>query len=83
MNRPLKTRSKRSAVSVQVPTTPAAAPDAPDAGAIARLEQERDALRAELEAAHVRIAALERQRADALNRVEWVLDSLHTLSAGG
>jgi hypothetical protein len=36
-------------------------------------------LRAELATAQQRIAELEQRTADALNRIDWVLDSLHSL----
>jgi len=79
----MKSRSKRPvATAPATPLHPATSAGA--AGeAIARLERERDALKAELETARARIAELERQRSDALNRVEWVIDSLHTLSTAG
>ncbi len=37
-------------------------------------------LRNELEAAYQRIAVLEDRNKDALNRIEWVIDSLHNLA---
>jgi chromosome segregation ATPase len=43
------------------------------------LERERDGLRAELEAARARIAALEEAREEVVNRIDWVIDSLHNL----
>jgi predicted nucleic acid-binding Zn-ribbon protein len=46
---------------------------------IAQLERERDALKSELAAAEARIAALERQRTELLNRIDWAIDSLHSL----
>ena len=49
---------------------------------LAALERERDALRAELEAARQRIAALEAQRNQAVDRIDWVIDSLqHVIEA--
>ncbi len=47
---------------------------------VARLEAEKAELAAKLTAARERIVALERQRDEALNRIEWVIDSLHTLA---
>jgi hypothetical protein len=47
---------------------------------ILSLETERDALQAELAAARARIAELERTREQALNRIDWVIDSLHSLA---
>ncbi|CFW99877.1 conserved protein of unknown function [Candidatus Filomicrobium marinum] len=43
------------------------------------LKKERDSLRAELTAAKKRIAELEAINENAVNRIDWVLDSLHTL----
>lgn len=48
-------------------------------GRIAELEAERDRLKAELAAALERIARLEEARAQVVNRIDWVIDSLHTL----
>jgi hypothetical protein len=39
-------------------------------------------LRAELATAQQRIAELEQRHADALNRIDWALDSLHNHSQG-
>jgi hypothetical protein len=49
--------------------------------ASARLEAENLALKKQLAAAEVRIALLERQRDEALNRIEWVIDSINSLGA--
>ncbi len=43
------------------------------------LERERDDLRAELEQARARIAALEESRRQVASRIDWVIDSLHGL----
>ena len=43
------------------------------------LERERDGLKAELDTARGRIAALEQTRAEAVNRIDWVIDSLHNV----
>lgn len=40
------------------------------------LEQERDRLQAELEAARQRIAALEESRSAVASRIDWVIESL-------
>ena len=37
-------------------------------------------LKAELAAAHVRIAELEQRQTDVINRIDWVIDSLHNLA---
>lgn len=47
------------------------------------LERERDELRAELEAARQRITALEAQRRQAIDRIDWVIDSLQHMAEGG
>lgn len=49
------------------------------ADAVTRLEQERDQLKAELEAARRRIAELEAARAQVLDRIDWAIDSLHNV----
>ena len=49
------------------------------AARIRTLEVERDRLAAELQAAQARIKALEQAREQALNRIDWVIDSLHNL----
>ncbi len=43
------------------------------------LERERDGLKAELETARDRITSLEQNRIDAVNRIDWVIDSLHNV----
>ncbi len=43
------------------------------------LEEENARLRAELAAAHARIAELELKNTEIINRIDWVIDSLHNL----
>jgi predicted RNase H-like nuclease (RuvC/YqgF family) len=43
------------------------------------LKRERDGLAAELATARAEIATLEKARRDAINRIDWVIDSLQTL----
>jgi hypothetical protein len=47
------------------------------------LERERDGLKVELEAARARIAVLEESRSQVVNRIDWVIDSLHNLTDRG
>lgn len=48
---------------------------------LAAAERDRDALRFELDAAHERVADLERRQAEIAKRIASVLKSLHNLSA--
>lgn len=50
---------------------------------VAQLERERDSLKVELAAAAARITALEQQRTEILNRLDWAIDSLHSLLEKG
>ena len=50
---------------------------------VASLKQERELLLAKLEAAEKRIAELEANQLAAINRIDWVLDSLATVSEVG
>ena len=49
---------------------------------IEALLRERDALRSELLAANAQIAALVARQRNVLNRIDWVIDSLNSLSEG-
>lgn len=57
-----------------------------DAGAVSRREKslvrERDQARRALAAAEARIAELERVQDQVVNRIDWVIDSLHNLEQG-
>lgn len=44
------------------------------------LAEENAALKAQLIEARARIAELEQKQADIINRIDWVIDSLHNLS---
>jgi len=46
---------------------------------IKSLEKERDRLKAHLEVAGARITSLEQGRDEAVNRIDWVIDSLHNV----
>jgi len=47
---------------------------------VQRLEATTARLEAELETARAKIAALESARIDAINRIDWVIDSLESLA---
>ncbi len=44
-----------------------------------QLERERNDLRTRLEVAEARIRLLESQRLEVLNRIDWVIDSIHNV----
>jgi len=50
---------------------------------IKSLERECERLKSQLAEANERIAALEQRRAEAVNRIDWVIDSLHNVLANG
>ena len=68
-----KEKVKRPASRLKAP-----APAAATSGnaRLKALEQERDGLKAELEAARQRIAALEESRSLVASRIDWVIESL-------
>ena len=68
-----KPRSKRESAARKV--VPAGGKSS-----LARLEADNAALRKQLAAAEARIAVLERQRDEALNRIAWVIDSINSLA---
>lgn len=50
---------------------------------IKSLERESERLKTQLAEANERIAALEQRRAEAVNRIDWVLDLLHNVLENG
>jgi prefoldin subunit 5 len=50
---------------------------------IKTLEAERDRLKSDLDEALERIGRLEQTRTEAVNRIDWVLDSLHNVLETG
>jgi hypothetical protein len=46
---------------------------------IRSLEAECNRLRAELQVAQAEVARLKEQRDDVVNRIDWIIDSLHTI----
>lgn len=51
----------------------------PDPSLTKQRELDYAELRAELAAAQARIKVLESQRADIVNRIDWVIDSIHNI----
>lgn len=79
----VKEKVKRPAAG-RVKAAPASA--ASSAGPEARvkaLEEERAHLKAELEAARIRIAALEESRSAVASRIDWVIESLNGIAERG
>ena len=83
---PAKSVGKATApvkASTPIKAIPAAKPRPPvaelPASSIKRLEADNVRLAKALKDADARIADLERQRDNALDRIEWVIDSLHSL----
>jgi predicted nucleic acid-binding Zn-ribbon protein len=70
-----KDKAKRPAGRLKEQASPAPAAQPADAR-IKALEQERDHLKAELETARQRIAALEESRTAVASRIDWVIESL-------
>jgi hypothetical protein len=70
-------KAKLSPARAAAPVKPSP-PEGP-AAAVKRLETRNSQLAAALKDAQARIAELERQRDSALDRIEWVIDSLHSL----
>lgn len=73
MSQKEKPPSKRSAAA-RKPATKTVKSHSPG------LSAENAALKKRLAAAEARIALLERQRDEALNRIAWVIDSINTLA---
>lgn len=63
-------RRKKSATTGPAPET------------LAEVRRQRDEARQALAAAEHRIAELESRNEQAVNRIDWVIDSLHTLKDG-
>lgn len=76
-----RTRSKAPRANAAPRATAAATPRAAAAptrleARIKALEEERDRLKSDLDAAHLRIAALEENRSTVANRIDWVIERL-------
>ena len=53
-----------------------------EAETLEEVRRQRDAAVAELDAAKARISDLESRHEQVVNRIDWVIDSLHTLKEG-
>ncbi len=53
------------------------------ASGLKSLERERDRLKVQLKEAEERIARLEESRTEAVNRIDWVINSLHNVLENG
>lgn len=69
-----------AAPKTEAPGNASSPPPDPSAR-IRALESERDKFAAELAVAKARIEALEQAREQVLNRIDWVIDSLHSLTS--
>lgn len=73
-------KAKKAKRPAKRPSRTAKTPSEPKlklAARITSLEKERDRLKAQLDVAGARIASLEQGRDEAVNRIDWVIDSLH------
>ena len=71
----VREKAKRPASRAKEPASAAAPADRTEAR-VKALEEERDKLKAELEIARSRIAALEESRSAVASRIDWVIESL-------
>jgi cell division septum initiation protein DivIVA len=71
----VKDKAKRPAVRLKEQASPAPAATRGDTR-VKALEQECERLKAELETARQRIAALEESRSAVASRIDWVIESL-------
>lgn len=76
-----RTKSKRQTARRRAPGGIGMPPHSVEwyAQRIKALEAERDRLKADLVEAVERIGRLEESRTEAVNRIDWVLDSLHNV----
>ena len=76
-------KGKRQAVAPRRSGRAAPATGKRPSGKVATLERERDQLKAELASAQAQIIKLEQAREEAVNRIDWAIDSLHNLLESG
>jgi hypothetical protein len=80
-----RTKSKRQTAGRRAPGGIGMPPHSVEwyAQRIKTLEAERDRLKSDLVEAEERIGRLEESRTEAVNRIDWVLDSLHNVLETG
>ncbi len=80
-----RTKSKRQTAPRRAPGSIGMPPHSLEwyAQRIKTLEAERDRLKSDLVEAEERIGRLEASRTEAVNRIDWVLDSLHNVLETG
>lgn len=76
-------KSKRQATPPRKSARAAPAKPKRADGRIEALERECDLLKSQLAEAQAQIAKLEKAREDAVNRIDWTIDSLHNLLESG
>ena len=74
-------RTKKKTAKKKTTRTRTTAAPAAKKSAASQLRTERDSLKAKLAAAEARIAELQSQHEEAINRIDWVIDSLQSALA--
>lgn len=69
----------RGKTAPEMPTAPVTETGLDPAAQVREMARQRDQLAADLDAARRRIQELERLNEHVVNRIDWVLDSLHNL----
>lgn len=77
-DRQKKGQTAATRASSRTPRVKPASKKAAAAG-VEQLVRERNELRTRLDAAEARIKLLESQRLEVLNRIDWVIDSIHNV----
>ena len=76
----IASKAKRRPQKAPVAATRAKVPSKGATSRLEELEAECASLRREVAEARQRVATLERQREALANRIDWVIDSLHSLT---
>ena len=81
--KPAKTKTVRTRTAASTPTKKTKTTASPTAkkSAASQLRVERDLLKTKLAAAEARIDELQSQHEEAINRIDWVIDSLQSALA--